>query len=121
MELKWFERCRCYLITIAIVLFDLITYQYFKNLLIDKLGFTVSAVISSLLGLITLITAILYIYNVYIVNIGGSSSNSHSNSNSKKLKCPEKTEKIIKSEKSPRFDIDNESPTCRRKLVGDSQ
>ena len=75
IELMWHERIRMTLVTLAVVLFDLGLYYYFHDLLLRRYRFSVLTILIGIFSLIICITAVLYIYNVYIVNIGGSKGN----------------------------------------------
>ena len=101
MELTWNERVRSTLITLGIIFFNYKIFFYLQDLFLVKLDLSISYVIFSLISFIIAITAGLYIYNVFIVNIGGSSS-------------------VIKNSKS-KNNIELESPSSRRKQVGGFQ
>ena len=101
MELTWNERVRSTLITLGIIFFNYKIFFYLQDLFLVKLDLSISFVIFSLISFIIAITAGLYIYNVFIVNIGGSSS-------------------VIKNSKS-KNNIELESPSSRRKQVGGFQ
>ena len=75
IELTWNERLRSISITLAVILFNYFTFQYFQNLFLIQLKLSINILILSIIGLISVITAGLYIYNVYIVNLAGSTSN----------------------------------------------
>lgn len=101
LELTWNERVRSTLITLGIIFFNYKIFFYLQDLFLVKLDLSISFVIFSLISFIIAITAGLYIYNVFIVNIGGSSS-------------------VIKNSKS-KNNIELESPSSRRKQVGGFQ
>ena len=74
IELTWNERIRSISITLAVILFNYFTFQYFQHLFLVQLKLSINNLILSIIGLITVITAGLYIHNVYIVNLAGSTS-----------------------------------------------
>ena len=75
LELTWTERIRSIFITVAVILFNYFSFQYFQDLFLIQLKLSINLLILSIIGLIIAITAGLYIYNVYIVNFAGSTSN----------------------------------------------
>ena len=75
LELTWNERIRSIFITVAVILFNYFSFQYFQDLFLIQLKLSINLLIFSIIGLIIAITAGLYIYNVYIVNFAGSTSN----------------------------------------------
>jgi hypothetical protein len=59
----------------SIMAFDYIVYKYISNLLYEN-NHTVMSSMMYITIIVLVITAALYVYNVYIVNIGGGKNNS---------------------------------------------
>jgi hypothetical protein len=70
-ELSWFERIRCTTVTMLVIVLNYIIASKTSNLLLNQYNFSVLFVIVSFFCIITVITIGLYVYNVYIVNLGG--------------------------------------------------
>lgn len=70
-ELSWVERIRCTIVTMLVIILNYVIASRTSNLLLNQYEFSVLFVIVSFFCIITAITIGLYVYNVYIVNLGG--------------------------------------------------
>jgi hypothetical protein len=82
-------------VTIAVIIFDYIIYQITSNLFLNRLGYSVVGAITVISMAVLCITAGLYIYYVYIINLGNGSKKNDKKDDKKKISSAKNHKKKI--------------------------
>lgn len=106
LELTWPQRLRSVFTTLCLLVANYFIAASAADVLFNQMGHSVLSVCLSSVCVVTAITAALYVYNVYIVNLGGGGGGSGIRSSSSSTKTHR-----ISSE------VDSPSGSKRRLLV----
>lgn len=69
MEISWFQRLRCVIVTLLNITFDYACIGLFRDICFRKLGLSTGFIFSVTLGFIFFVTLALYVYTVYLIDL----------------------------------------------------
>lgn len=69
MEISWFQRLRCVIVTLLNIVFDYACIGLFRDICFRQLGLSAWEAVLYTVGLIFFVTLALYIYTVYVIDL----------------------------------------------------